>query len=176
MQSFRWFLPFPEFNSVDWIMVIPRRQHKFNRVPQPIHDCSQLCIQHASGSSNCLICRFFLHWLFHKPWCRLNPNSGFPYPHLRTMHEIWRPLCRHPATVLRCGRSKASLWVCFDHLSEVTLASPPFPAATVLLYTPIVLLPIHTVSYLYFCTNPQFVQCLFFEQDLGSVHTNKDML
>ena len=39
-------------------MVIPRRQNEFNRVPQPIHNSVQLCIQPASGPSNCLIRRF----------------------------------------------------------------------------------------------------------------------
>ena len=40
-------------------MVVPRRQHEFNRVSQSIHNSVQFCIQPASGSSNCLICRFF---------------------------------------------------------------------------------------------------------------------
>ena len=40
-------------------MIIPRRQHEFDRIPQPIHNSVQLCIQPASGPPNCLIRRFF---------------------------------------------------------------------------------------------------------------------
>ena len=39
-------------------MVISRRQHEFNRIPQSIHDSVQLCVQPASGLSSCLIRRF----------------------------------------------------------------------------------------------------------------------
>ena len=44
------------------IMVIPCRQHEFNRIPQSIHNSVQFCIQPASGSPNCLIIR---------AWCKI---------------------------------------------------------------------------------------------------------
>ena len=104
------------------------------------------------------------------------------------MREIWLPMCHRPAiwqighiqtarghtppafpaTALRCGRSKASHGACFDHLSEVGLASPPPPAVAVLLCAPILFLSIHIVSYLYFCMITYFMQYLFFKQGLDS--------
>ena len=102
------------------------------------------------------------------------------------MREIWLPMCHRPAiwqvghtqtarghtppafpvTAPRYGRSRASRSVSSGHLSVDVPVFPSFLAEAVPLRVPIVFLSIHTVSYLYFRTNPQFVQYLFFKHGL----------
>ena len=140
-------------------MVIPRRQHEFNRVPQSIYNSVQLCIQLTSGSPDCLIRRFspsvgtFVNLnagkiqtqVFHIRICGQCAKYGFQ--------------C---AIVLPFGKSGIHRLPGAIRLRQF----PPLCSATNNPKHPIVLLSIHTVSCLYFRTGSQFVQYLFFKQAL----------
>ena len=169
-------------------MVIPRRQHEFNRIPQSVHNSVQLCVQPASGSPNCLICRFspsvgtFVNLdvgrvqaqVFHIRICGQCAKYGFQCTIVPPFGEsgIYRlpgTICLWQFPPLRTAAGDPDS-ASSGHLSEDGSVSPSFPAVTALLCAPIVLFSIHIVSYPYFCTNAHFVQYLFFKHALMIKH------
>ena len=150
-------------------MVIFRRQHEVNRIPQSIHDSVQLCVQPASGSSNCLIRRFppsvgtFVNLeagrvqaqIFHIRICGQCAEQNFPCTIVPPFGKSgiyrlpWAGISRHCAPL----RAIQSIPLSMFRSSFRGPASPPFPEAAALLCAPIVLLLIHTPSCPYFCTN-----------------------
>lgn len=108
-------------------------------------------------------------WLFHAPWYKWSPCSDFPYPHLRTTHEISSPKCRcrtirqNWQTLTARGRKHlAVLAIAFGFarprafysassgcLSRCFLASLLFLAAIVAWFGLIVLLSIHIYRFIF---------------------------